>query len=305
MKSQVIEDTQDTISCRFSRRPSACTVALYKANGDELAAASATGVTLGAQCTVGAASGYSQSDRRTLTLVETGYSDLVLHRPYLIRNASQQQEIVQFTKLPSDYAAEVAEELEYDYASSDTLEDCLVERTITSTESADIGLNFRARFTATVSGSTVVKDVIFDVVKSKLCQPITADNLTDYDPMINRQLPAEIAGTDWERQLEKAWDLVYQDLIAQGLHPSRLMDEKQVAILHYHRFKKLLAENGITASQDIFPMQAVKHHAFEYTNQMNLIRTQLTWYDEDEDLVPDASETNETPGRNYPRFELG
>lgn len=305
MKFQVIEDTQDTISCRFSRRPSACTVAIYKADGSALTAASATGVTLGAQCTVGDSSGYSQSDRRLLTLSETGYSGLVLLRPYLIRNVSQQEEIIRFLKLPTDYAAVTDEELQYDYASADTLEDCLVERTITATESADIGLNFRARFSATVSGSTVIKDVLFDVVKSKLDQPITADNLSDFDPLINRQLPAEIAGTDWERQLAKAWDLVYQDLIAQGLHPSRLLDEKQVAILHYHRFKKLLAENGITASQDIYPMQAVKHHAFEYANQMSLIRTQLTWYDEDEDLAVDAGESNKYPNLGYPRFELG
>lgn len=305
MKFQVIEDTADTISCRFDRRPSACTVAIFKADGSTVTSASATGVTLGAQCTVAADAGVSESDRRAVTLAATGYSGLLVRRPYRLTNSAQQFEHVQFTKLPTGRAAVVSEELEYDYAAGDTVEDTVVYRAITAAESVDIGLNFRARFTATVSGSAVIKDVLFDVVKSKLDQPITAANISDFDPMINRYLPVEIAGTDWERQLEKAWDLVYQDLVSQGLHPSRLLDEKQLAILHYHKFKVMLGRNGITASQDIYPMQAVKDHQFEYVNQMQLIRNALTWNDDDEDLIADENESNETPGRQYPRYELG
>ena len=305
MKKQIIQGTADAVSCRFEDRPSACTVALYGADGSELAADGATGVTLGAECTVASDSGYSQSDRRQLTLNSTGYSDLSVNEPYRLDNASGQHEWVRFLKLPTDRDAVVSEELEYDYEADDTLVGTWVTRAVTDSESADLGINYRARFAATVGSSTVIKDVLFDVVKSKIEQPLTPDNISEYDPLINRQLPAEIAGTDWSKYLEKVWDLVYQDLINQQLHPSRIMDPDQIAPLHYYKFKMRLAEDGLLSAEELnmYQGQAIKHFAYQYTNHMQMILKQMSWYDADEDLVPDDEETNRVIG--YPRFRLG
>lgn len=305
MKKQIIQETSDTVSCRFENRPSACTVALYAADGSELAADGVTGVTLGAECTVASDSGYAQSDRRLLILTSAGYSDLVVDEPYRLDNSAGQHEWVRFIKLPIDRNAIVAEELEYDYEADDTLVGTWVTRAVTDAESVDLGINYRARFTATIGSETIVKDVLFDVVKSKLDQPITPDNLVEYDPMINRQLPAEIAGTDWAKYLEKTWEMVYQDLINQQLHPSRIIDSDQLAPLHFYKFKMRLAEDGLLSAEELnmYQGQAIKHFMFQYTNQMQMIIKQLSWYDSDEDLIPDNEETNRVNG--YPRFRLG
>jgi hypothetical protein len=302
-KYQILKDSAAVIECRFDDRPSACTVQLLKPDGSELAADGGTGVTLGDQCTVASAAGYSQPDRRALPLEATGYSDLVVHRPYKVTNTAQQFEFVKFLKLPTDRSATVAEELQYDYVASDTVDDTIVARAITAVEAVNIGINFRARFTATVNSVTVVKDILFDIVRSILDQPLTVETLVKFDPMINRQIPAELQGTDWAEQLEATWTLVYQDLINQQLHPSRLMDSKQLIPLHYYKFKLILAEDGVTAHPDMYPSQAIKHFSFQYRNAMEMISRSFTWHDKDEDLTPDSGETNETKG--YPRFNLG
>jgi hypothetical protein len=303
MKKQILQGSTDSVSCRFENRPSACTVALYSYDGSELTADGADGVTLGASCAVASACGYSQSDRRALILGATGYDDLVVGKAYRLDNSSGQHEWVKFLSLPSDRDTTVQEELAYDYATDDTLVGTTVSRALTAAESATVGVNYRARFSATVSGITSVKDVLFDVVKSVLDQPITADTLSDHDPLINRHLPAEIAGTDWERLLEKSWDRVYHDLVDQQLHPSRIMDPEQLVPLHIYKFKMMLAEIGITPDQDMYPSQAIKHFQFQYATHMQMVLKQLSWYDSDEDLVPDEGETNETI--DYPRFRLG
>lgn len=282
-----------------------CTVALYAADGSELAADGATGVTLGAECTVASDSGYSQSDRRMLILDSTGYSSLVVDEPYRLDNSAGQHEWVRFIKLPTSRNAIVSEELEYDYEDGDTIVGTWVTRAVTDTESADLGINYRARFTATIGSSTVIKDILFDVVKSKLDQPLTPDNLVEYDPLINRQLPAEIAGTDWGKYLGKTWDLVYQDLINQQLHPSRIIDPDQLAPLHFYKFKMRLAEDGLLSAEELnmYQGQAIKHFMFQYTNHLQMIIKQLSWYDSNEDLIPDDEETNRVI--DYPRFRLG
>lgn len=301
-KFQIIQGTSKEISCSFSERPSVYSCALFKPDKTVLAASGICS-TSGLQVTVSDDSGNSQSDRNELSLCEPSYSSLKIGNTYKLTNASQQYEYVKLSALPSSREASVLEPLKFDYEDGDSLQETNVTRTITTDESATLGLNYRARFTATLSDGSYIEDVLFDVVNSICEQPITAENLADYDFVLaNDDRHEGLEGSNWERQLEIAWHDVLVDIRGLQIRPENLLDEKQLATLHLLKFKHNLARIGISP-EDHPSGYALQEYRTEYIQLLDLIKDSFSWNDKDEDLVNDDGETDET--FNYPYALLG
>jgi hypothetical protein len=116
------------------------------------------------------------------------------------------------------------------------------------------------------------------------------DTLRKYDPQISKLVGSDIRGTDFEDALEKAWDLVYEDINALSTRPSLVMDEKQLCYMHILKFKVLLCEDGYKLWDEVSPLDAARYFKDEYSKQFNQIIPKTNWDDKDEDLIPSASE---------------
>jgi hypothetical protein len=288
-RTQILEDSStEKLTAVFSRKPSSCNVTLYDANGNELTASAAA--TLGASTTVNGDCGWGQTDRRQIKL--TSVASLVYQGTYLLINAASQREIVQLISLPASGICEIDRPLMYAYVNGDTFESCEVTRTLTADETADFGRNYRARFIATMPDSSVeTVDVIYDVVKHKIEQPITARNLHQYDSDLIKHLPHSERGTEWEEQLNNAFDLVFQDLVTEGLQPDKYMDTTRLAQLHLYRFKQALFEGPLrNINREEFALQEAKYFGAQYRALLAECVKKSGWYDHGADLVP-ANET--------------
>jgi len=284
VRAQILyESTTELVRATFSRRPSSCVVDVFDYGGSELL--SDEPATLGASTTVDAASGYSQTDPRVINLASV--ASLVFLGKYLAINSDQQREAVQLRSVPDDGACETLEALEFDYAVGDTFEEPSASYELGSTVTANVGLNYRARFTATMpDGSIETRDVLFDVVYHRLEQPVTEQTISLYDPMLLDLLPANLRGTRWSELLGKAWVAVYQDLVTNGLIPSRYLDQERLVMLHLYRFKVALADCGYRLGPEEYPLQHAKYFRGVYENTLQDCVRSSSWYDRSNDLVP-------------------
>lgn len=294
----LVDSTTDQLEATFSRRPSSCSVTLYDEAGNELAAAEAA--VLGASCTITAASGTSQTNARQVTVDSVTNVDWL--GTYLLINADKQRETVQVLAAPSSGVLELADELQYDYAVGDTLESPRVVRTLTAAETAAARRTCRARFAATMPDSTVeVEDVLFDVVEHRLEQPLTARNLHQYSPRLLDLLTHNARGTAWHNALAAAWDTVYQDLVTNGVVPSRYMDGDRLIQLHLAKLREQLASDGIVAVREEYPLQAYDKFARAYRAALRDAcapgpSAGGVWVDHGDDLNPGGQYEN-TPTR--------
>lgn len=289
-----MRNSQEQITCSFSRRPSSCIVQVYDDDGVLLNSGLAT---LGEQFTVSGVCGISQSDRYKLKLYPS-ISGVKVDHSYLLRNSSGQSErTVLRSKPPTPSLCDVLQALSFDYDDGDNLEDTTCYRTLSTSETDELGVDYRANFYASLEDGTVeVKDVIFDVVNSKFTQPITSENLHKYDPIISSHFPTGYSS--WDDLLEVAWDAVYTDILSTGIRPELIMDEKKLALLHLYKFRVLLAEVGI-ATSDMKVWVAAPRYDSKYNELFRTINKKLGWEDRDEDNVPNTDEKDPTWNRFY------
>jgi hypothetical protein len=268
-------------------------VEVFDSSGEEVVAS--TAATLGAETTFDADSGVSQDDRRIANL--TAIVGFTFLGDAMAINAALQIEAVKLVSLPASGACQIQEEFKYDYAAADVFESPEVTFTVTAPVSGKVGINYRARFIATMpDGSVEVEDVIFDVVNSRLEQPITDQNITDYDPNLLKLVPSNLRGTRWKAQLVIAWDAVYQDLVTEKLIPHRYMDHHRLAMVHFYKFKVILSENGYRIGEEEFPLQHAKHFRAVYRAELDDAVKQSSWYEHVDDLKPGAGGSEQQPG---------
>jgi hypothetical protein len=287
---QLLKDTVDQISVDFKARPVTCTCALYDPNGGLLTADSSTGITIGPQTNLSGDAGLGQLDRRVAPVDSiTSFNFLDLCR---VKNTSLQYEYVRLIAVPASKTLELDKELSYAYADGDIFESVKVTRSFTATETATLGVNYRARFHATFSGlEDEYKDILLDVVMQKIEQPITSRNLADYDPLLLRKLPAEDRGTQWASLLDRAWVSVYQDIVAQKIRPELIISADQLAMPQLYKFKKLCSENNIKLiSDEEYPLQSARYFQKEYQNSLEEVLRNIKWFDSSEDLSPTNDE---------------
>jgi len=288
VRAQILyESTTELVQATFSRRPSSCVVDVYDHGGTPLVTDAAA--TLGPATTVSDSSGYGQSNPRLINL--TSVESLAFLGRYLAINASGQREAVQLRSVPTSGACETLETLEFAYEAGDDFEEPAARYELGSTITDDVGLNFRARFTATMpDGSVETKDIFFDVVYHRLEQPITEQTVDLYCPGILDLLPSALRGTRWRDLLGAAWDEVYQDLVTEGLIPSRYLDDQRMVGLHKQKFKLMLAEEGMRFGQEEYPLQTAKYFKGAYVEKLADCVRVAGWYDHSNDMKPDAGE---------------
>lgn len=276
MRAQILKDSStESLVARFSRRPTSCTCTLYDTDGTTLAAAAAA--SLGPSTTISAACGYGQDDRRALRV--TSVAGLKFLGVYLARNASGQRESVRLLSLPSSGICTVEDLLTFAYASGDILESAEVTRTITATESATLGVGYRARFVATMPDSTIeTRDAVWDVVAHRLEQPFDESRLAELAPMLLKLQPAQTRGTTWAQLLAAAWDALLEDFVTRGVRPRLYLDESRLTQLLLARLRWMLAEDGLTIGQEEYPFQAARHFKAEYLELLTDSLTRASYY---------------------------
>ncbi len=295
-RAQIFKDSEtEKLTVRFSRRPDSCVVTLYKPGGEELTAEAAA--TLGPETYLTGAAGFGQDDQRVVPVASI--DDLEFLGTYHMINAARQKEAVQLLSVPASKGLTIDAPLQYTYAADDVLESPDVTRTITALESATAGYNYRARFTASMpDASVVIRDLVFDVVKTRLEQPVTADNIHEHDPLIHKLQTSNHRGTDWAVMLDKAFDGMFQDLITQGLKPDRYIDEERLAQLQVYKLKITLAESGLKVGEEQYPFEAARFFLKRYDRLLLEVCGKATFYDGNGNQTQDGiGETEPAPAR--------
>lgn len=289
---QVLQDSStEKITVVFDSRPASCTVVLYKSTGSELTASG--NATLGMTGLVASSSGSGQDNAGLLHVADAYLSDLAFLETYRVVNTAGQYEYIKLLSVPTDGYCEVDTDLLFSYEANDTIESCVVSRTLTAEETATLDVNYRAKFTATMSDSTVVvKDVVYDVVKHKLEQQIRPDNIHEYDPMLVNLLPDNWRGTEWKLALERSWKALYQNIVNLGIRPSLIITDQQLAEAQLALFKAQLAENGIKMAAEEYPYQSARYFRKQADEILAQTAQNIQWYDSTEDMAYSADENN-------------
>lgn len=291
-RKQVLKNTSETLYTSFPSRPTVASGLCYDSSGSAITSLSSDPISLGVSLTVSGECGYSQNNRRTLSLNTT--TGLEWNKTYLVTNTSSQQEYVKLLSIPTTRICELDEELRYDYTTGDALTDPSVGLALTPSETDNLGTNNRIRIEALFSdGSREWKDILFDVVLHKVEQPITSQNLRDYDATLSIQISSEQRGTDWSNLLEIAWQQVCEDIYSEDKEPSNVIDSNQLALLQLYKLRQLLSEQGIVLLKETSPLDAAKYFKAQYIESFTRIRSTIRWNDEAKDLAPSTDETRQ------------
>jgi hypothetical protein len=152
------------------------------------------------------------------------------------------------------------------------------------------GANYRARFSYTVDGEPLVRDVLFDVVRAILNAPCDEEHFYAQFPILRGRLPK--GETSPAGFLARAWETILTRVRAAGLVPNRIIDPSA-----FTQAQALLAASRIAdsiavgpATQD-WPATAARWMQ-EFHQELDAVLGSLSWYDKSSDLKPASAETN-------------
>lgn len=300
MKYQLLQGTSKIVQAEFSARPSHVSAQVLDYAGTQLVASGTASVDLGWSTTITGTYGRSQDDPRKVGISDT--SQLVWLETYRLQNSGAQREVVQAKGLLAGGEVELADKLDFDYASGDTFTTTLVKYTIPATSTSTLGYNYRVRLFASMSdGTTEVKDILFDVVHHVIPTngPLTEERLKRrYHPNLDNFLHSAQKGEGWGEMLAGVRESVYEDLIQSGLQPDLLIDDSQLEELQLLKFRLHAAESGFDLTGKDDALEAARYYFQRYKASLERLQKSATWIDTSQDLSPNTGETNRPRRRN-------
>ena len=193
------------------------------------------------------ASGYSQTDRRKLTMSST--TGLTVGRIYSVENVDGQRELVRLARVVTNTEAYAETDLAYDYAAVATslVKGVRASLTIDPTfvaDEANLSLGpFRVLWSYTLGGLPRRHWTYFDVVRAKAQHGVQGDDLADLAPDIFGQEPRGQRGQRFARFIEAAWRQVQRELRDRSLDPNQVADADLDDLVRYCALQ-LVAESG-------------------------------------------------------------
>lgn len=180
--------------------------------------------------TVDQASGQGQTTRNRVYVTAT--ASVVVGRPYLLDNGSEQREIVEAKKIASADYLDLVSDLQYDYAITvSTLKGIrcsfTVDATWVATESnilAPADPSYRVIWTYTVGGVVRSHQTYLRLVRKPFKSTVTPDDLIARWPEILSSEARDQRGEKYRRMVESAEDTVRTDIIQEGYKPEQISD---------------------------------------------------------------------------------
>jgi len=250
---------------------SAATYRVFKgdaSNDDapEIASSSATLDTV--STTISAAAGYSQTNRRSITL--TSGTGVVVGRRYVLTNASGQREIV-IPSAVNGTAVTAEEPLAFDYATNATF---IGLRHVFTLSSANVGTDkinvwgispnldapastttrsppYRVEWQySTAGGVPRTSWTTYDVCRQPFKILLSLADVKPLLPDIIWEEWTQQRGQDFEPQIEEASQMVHLDLVAAGFDPDAIRDPFTLTQLGKAAFLVVVARAGIPMPND-------------------------------------------------------
>jgi len=280
MRHYILLNYGGTLTLNVDALPSAATVSITHGNTTYVDAASITD--LGSSTTSTALAGVSQDDPRVMFADTSGFS---VGDSVVVADEYGQEESNVILGLDADQFI-FAKALSRDYAIGSTVSTRSISYTVADDVFSDVKTNVLARF---ILDGSVVRDLVFDVVKSPIQQPLSPSTLMDMSRETYEQCRDD---EDASAKLERSWDLCLEQLASAGLYPRYIVADTQLKELHLIATKLIMAEDGIEPATEVgyFPGGVAGYFA----QRMNAIveNLKIKWLDTDSDLVSDDGESN-------------
>lgn len=255
--------------------PSSATCAVYGGTTslDNAADFSPTVTIDAVSTTVDQASGYSQTNRRTLYVASTsGISTSTL---YLLSNGSGQRELVTPIKVATDDYVTVEQDLAYDYTATATSTfkgvrlSAPVDATWVANEANINGgpaqitaatltqydifgnysvqgrrTSYKVVWSYTVASIARRHYTYLRLVRQKPHHNVTLRDLMKYWPDIAEDEEAEVRGQQFRYAIDAAWDRVRADLVTEGYRPEQIRDTELIDQLVIRAALQVVAMSG-------------------------------------------------------------
>lgn len=201
--------------------------------------------------TVDVASGYSQTNRRKMSIAAT--TSIVIGRQYLAENEKGQRELVTPNLIVSGDYIELEDDLKYDYAvTSSTLKGLRMSFTVDATWVAD-DTNilhpgrppYRAVFAYTVNSIARRHYVYLRLVRQIFKTNVTIEDLKEYWPDLGYEESITVRGQQFAYAIEAATDRVRVDIISAGYKPDQFRDTEIVDELVRAKARHIIASMGL------------------------------------------------------------
>lgn len=157
-----------------------------------------------------------------------------------------------------------------------------------TTDTADEGKNFRARWSYTISTVAYVKDQVFDIVAHVTFNTLTVTKLANYYPDLTDKLWTGVS--NFQNQVDLAWnDDVLPSIRAKGLDPHLIMDAQQLEpVTAAYAIARVI--DGLKASNPEWRQTAAEWRAMAVT-ELDRVMSAVSWYDSSDDLAAQEDET--------------
>lgn len=156
----------------------------------------------------------------------------------------------------------------------------------------EVGSTYRARWTYTAGGTVYKRDQRFVVRASIAGARLTTSRfVSDYYPLLADRYPRGVSS--WQTLIDSAWVEMGFDLSARSIDVNRIIDYAPLERAHAALAAWKIASNYSFGNDVSSVMQAwADSRRADYQTYLTAALANLAWYDGDDDLLPNAGETN-------------
>lgn len=148
-------------------------------------------------------------------------------------------------------------------------------------------LNYRARWTYTVTGVSYVLDTLFDVARAVIRAPCGQGDFVAQYPILAKRFPSGM--TSHASALSGAWDDILARVRAAGRDPNRIISPEAFRRAHATLAAAITADNLSVEQQEWGPKG--EHWRRQAGEMVDQLLASVWWYDSSSDLVPGDDET--------------
>lgn len=225
--------------------------------------------------TVDAASGFGQSNPRTVNLTAT--TGIVIGQPYLLTSVNGEKEWIEPVSINSGNSITARHPLQNAYAVGDTFKgvrisiavnDTWIQDENNLTDGTDPTPGWRVRWVYVVGGVTYVHDGYFDVPRYQGINALTPTDIEAMYPDFRDRLPTYHRIDEGRRMLADAYEQVRFELQANDLDDASIRDVDAVNRATLLRFGVLLARANFRAGSDVSEYELATKDYDEFMNKL-------------------------------------
>lgn len=198
--------------------------------------------------TFDAASGFSETNRRTANLAAT--TSITVGAFYRAANAISQAELLEVGAITSTVSVTVRHEMKRDYASADTFkglrQTLTIDPTFIALEEKINATNdpWKIEWSYTINSVARKHMTFFDVVRVAKQHNVVAEDLYDLRADLEFTEPTSQRGEAWEPQIEAGFVMVTDHLRDYKITVSQVRDAERLDNLVKHAAMLIIAEDG-------------------------------------------------------------